>query len=310
MTMDSEQLEVIRPMSPGSAELDEAVLDDGLVSLAANRDRPYYVAAVDADAAAQYYSAVDATTSGPDLLHALKTLVTQTHTHTPRYKPAVMVYPWVDLHPDRQLRSIYSGKTFDPEDVIRDDARIEAERTIRLRDLMTREVAIGPDAFTDELAELDALMPYNCEHVVPQSSFAKKEPMRGDLHHLFTCESRCNSFRNNTPYFDFDDARAVMDECGRSESGRFEPVAGKGAVARATLYFLLRYPGLIGDESRELQAERLPILLAWHEAEPVGEWERHRNAAIAEIQGNRNPLIDNPQWACRIPFQAAFGRPA
>lgn len=309
MTMDSEQLEVIRPTSAGSAELDEAVLERGLAGLAANRDRPYYDAAADTDAAAQYYNAVDATASGAELLRALKALVTQTHTHMPRYKPAVMVYPWVDLHPDRQLRSIYSGKTFDPEDVIRDDARIEAERTIRLRDLVTREVAIGPDAFTDELAELDALMPYNCEHVVPQSSFAKKEPMRGDLHHLFTCESRCNSFRNNTPYFDFDDARAVMDECGRSESGRFEPVAGKGAVARATLYFLLRYPGLIGDESRELQAERLPILLAWHETEPVGEWERHRNAAIAETQGNRNPLIDNPQWASRIPFQAAFGRP-
>ena len=102
---------------------------------------------------------------------------------------------------------------------------------------------------------------------------------------------------------------AEMDDCGRSEPGRFEPRAGKGAVARATLYFLLRYPGMIGDESRELQAERLPILLAWHEAEPVGEWERHRNAAIVEIQGNRNPLIDNPQWASRIPFQTAFGRP-
>jgi endonuclease I len=100
-----------------------------------------------------------------------------------------------------------------------------------------------------------------------------------------------------------------MHDCGRSEPGRFEPRAGKGAVARATLYFLLRYPGIIGDESRELQAERLSTLLAWHEAEPVGEWERHRNAAIAEIQANRNPLIDNPQWASRIPFHAAFGRP-
>ncbi len=75
------------------------------------------------------------------------------------------------------------------------------------------------------------------------------------------------------------------------------------------MYFLLRYPGLIGDESRELQAERLPILLAWHEAEPIEEWERHRNAAIFEIQGNRNPLIDNPQWASRIPFETAFGTP-
>ena len=205
MTMDIERLEVAGPTSAGTAELDQAVLDGGLASLAANRDRPYYDAAADADAAAQYYSGVDETATGAELMRALQTLVTRTHSHTPRYKPADMVYPWVDLHPDRQLRSIYSGKTFDPEDVIRDDARIEAERTCRLRDFVARETAIGPDAFTDELDELDALMPYNCEHVVPQSSFAKKEPMRGDLHHLFTCESRCNSFRSNTPYFDFDD---------------------------------------------------------------------------------------------------------
>ncbi|MFY9922714.1 MAG: endonuclease [Mycobacterium sp.] len=297
----------------GGAEVDQAVLDRGLASLAANRDRPYYDAAADTEAAKQYYNGVDKTVSGAELMGALLALVKRTHSQTPHYKPTDMVYPWVDLHPDRQLRSIYSGKTFAPEDVIRDDARSEAERTLRLRDFVSREAAIGPDAFTDELDELDALLPYNCEHVVPQSSFAKKEPMRGDLHHLFTCESRCNSFRSNTPYYDFsDDERVVMQDCGRSEpgeAGRFEPRSGKGAVARATMYFLLRYPGLIGDESRELQAERLPILLAWHQAQPVEEWERHRNAAIFEIQGNRNPLIDNPQWASKIPFQTAFGTP-
>jgi endonuclease G, mitochondrial len=292
-------------------EVDRAVLDRGLANLAANRDRPYYDAAADTEAATQYYSGIDEAASDAELMGALQTLITQTHAHTPRYKPAEMVYPWVDLHPDRQLRSIYSGKTFDPEDLIRDDARIEAERTLRLRDFVSREIAVGPDSFTRELDELDALMPYNCEHVVPQSSFAKKEPMRGDLHHLFTCESRCNSFRNNTPYFDFgDDQRAVMQDCGRSENGKFEPRSGKGAVSRATLYFLLRYPGLIGDVARELHADRLPILLAWHDTNPVGEWERHRNAAIFEVQGNRNPLIDNPQWASRLPFQTAFGTPA
>jgi endonuclease I len=46
---------------------------------------------------------------------------------------------------------------------------------------------------------------FNCEHVVPQSWYAKAEPMRGDLHHLFACEPRCNSFRSNIPYFDFAD---------------------------------------------------------------------------------------------------------
>ncbi|MER5479603.1 endonuclease [Streptomyces sp. NPDC002734] len=76
---------------------------------------------------------------------------------------------------------------------------------------------------------------------------------------------------------------------------------GKGAVARATLYFLLRCPGLVG-ESGEFPRSRLPVPLAWHEREPVDEYERHRNAAVAEIQGNRNPLTDHPEWAREIDF--------
>jgi endonuclease G len=84
-------------------------------------------------------------------------------------------------------------------------------------------------------------------------------------------------------------------------------VAGKGPVARATLYFLLRYPGQIGDEARELQRERVSLLLEWHGANPVAEYERHRNAAIAELQGNRNPLIDHSEWAERVDFEASFG---
>lgn len=55
-----------------------------------------------------------------------------------------------------------------------------------------------------------------------------------------------------------------------------------------------------------LDPERLGILLLWHEAEPAGEYEHHRNAAIAELQGNRNALIDQPEWASRIDFAAAL----
>ena len=136
----------------------------------------------------------------------------------------------------------------------------------------------------------------------------KHEPMRGDLHHLFACESRCNAFRGNTPYADLPDVQdAIVSDCGRSEAAGFEPVAGKGPVARATLYFLLRYPGQVGDEARELQRAVVPVLLDWPRADPVGEYKRHRNAAVAEAQGNRNPLIDFPEWAQRIDFEASFG---
>jgi endonuclease G, mitochondrial len=81
-----------------------------------------------------------------------------------------------------------------------------------------------------------------------------------------------------------------------------------GDPSPATLYFLLRYPGQIGDEARELQCERVSLLLDWQGANPVDEYVRHRNAAIAELQGNRNPLIDHPEWAGRVDFEASFGR--
>jgi hypothetical protein len=38
-------------------------------------------------------------------------------------------------------------------------------------------------------------------------------------------------------------------------------------------------------------------LLAWHLADPVDDFERRRNARIFFHQGNRNPFIDNPEFA-------------
>jgi endonuclease I len=132
--------------------------------------------------------------------------------------------------------------------------------------------------------------------------------MRGDLHHLFACESGCNSFRGNIPFYDFPDyEEAVREACGKREENRFEPSAGKGAVARATLYFLLRYPGEINRTSREYTEDRIETLLEWHKREPPTRYEKHRNAAIQEKQGNRNPLIDFPEWAERISFIQGLG---
>jgi hypothetical protein len=71
-------------------------------------------------------------------------------------------------------------------------------------------------------------------------------------------------------------------------------------VARATLYFLLRYPGTVRDEARELHGERLAILLDWHRADPAGEHEWHRHMAIAGVNANRNPVVDHRDWAAPI----------
>ena len=127
--------------------------------------------------------------------------------------------------------------------------------------------------------------------------------MRGDIHHLFACESGCNSFRGNRAYFSFSE-EAVRTDCGESGDNKFEPGAGRGAVARATFYFLVRYPGRI--DPSEMQADRLKVLLRWHKQDGVTEWERHRNQSIFAIQGNRNPFIDFPEWADKVNLRKGF----
>lgn len=273
-------------------------------------NKKYYDAGADNTARKAYYAGRPDDLGPEELYRWLNELLTKTHRTKLSYKPAVHVYPWVDLHegqPKPKLKSVYSGKEFDPADFIEADFRIERERA-RISESLLREASFSAVGAREQLAFLESTLPYNCEHVVPQSWFGKKEPMRGDLHHLFACESGCNSFRGNTPYYEFEDFEEVVREaCGKREETRFEPSAGKGAVARATLYFLLRYPGEINATKKEYTPERIEMILGWHKTFEVTKYERHRNAAIQEKQGNRNPLIDHPDWADEIDFTQGLG---
>lgn len=252
-----------------------------------------------AEAQAEYYADITWSASGDTLYQTLSELVESTHKTKPKYAPARELYPSIDRHPRGQLISIYTGQEFDnPRELIRRELaqQIEIERKV---ELMRRSEASLNEASLQEFAlALEAQKPFNCEHVVPQSWFAKKEPMRGDLHHLFACQVQCNSARSNIPYFDFPDFPAggdeVSAECGKREGNKFEPRRGKGAVARATLYFLLRYPGQIDNIAGELQENRLQTIVKWatDDRYKVEDYERHRNQEIFAKQGNRNPLID------------------
>jgi len=254
-----------------------------LAEHAAARERPYFDDEADSAAAEGYYADLEPS------YDALSQLLESTHRDRPHYSPATQLYPWVDLQPDGKIRSLYTDEQYEPEQLIE-----EAAETHERREALRAE--------NKDEAAVEDLAPYNCEHTVCQSWFAHDEPMRGDLHHLFACERKCNSFRGNTPYTDFPDYLEVVREaCGKSEKSGFEPWRGKGPAARATFYFTLRYPKL-GVYSEET----LAMILGWHEAEPVDEYERHRNAAIFERQGNRNPLIDHPECGSRIAFSGGI----
>lgn len=155
--------------------------------------------------------------------------------------------------------------------------------------------------------ERSSSLTFNCEHVVCQSWFDKRQPMKADIHHLFACEPGCNSFRSNIPYWQFPiDEEVVRTECGRREEKKFEPEHGKGAVARATMYFIMRYPGEVGDERSELTKSRVDVLLGWHNAFPPDNYEKHRNWLTHKAQGNRNPFIDFPGLATKALLKRGF----
>lgn len=260
-------------------------------------EKEYYDEEKDKKAVEQYYRNIDFDHSNHDeIKQSLTQLLQETHSNKVTYDPSEYVYPWVDLRPDGNLNSIYSGEKREAEDVIKEDYRTALKRQEEIKKMENAD----PEQIRSQWKQIKNTFKYNCEHTVPQSWFNEQEPMRGDIHHLFTCDPLCNSIRSNYPYHDFKDydpeqanINRVEKGCGKADDGWFEPEHGKGAVARAMLYFLLRYPDKIEQSYRDQM--NVELLLEWHQNFLPDIYEKHRNQAIYEIQGNRNPYIDFPK---------------
>ncbi|MBN9413831.1 MAG: endonuclease [Candidatus Eremiobacteraeota bacterium] len=240
----------------------------------------YYDAKGDAAARQKYYgdSSRFDSMSPSELYSELSSLVQKTHKALD-YDPAQYLYPEVDRHQDGQIYCIYSGGG-----------------------LQRAGEGLGDQPLKEGQ--------YNCEHVVPQSWFSKKRAPRGDLHHLFAAQIDCNSLRGNAEYDDKVDEGQEMKLCGVLDQHQnlFEPKAGKAETARAVLYFMLCYPGMIGDRRGEYTAEDIPMLVEWANEHPPTQYEQHRNQYIEKLQGNRNPLIDFPELINKVDFTKGLGQ--
>lgn len=114
---------------------------------------------------------------------------------------------------------------------------------------------------------------------------------------------------------------------GYNSGGTFEPLdSKKGDVARIILYVYLHYnsytvTSLFGSgnaktngsgsssyfstsllsltkiTNQTTEAKALEMLLEWNASDPVDEIEQRRNEQVATYQGNRNPFIDNSNYA-------------
>ena len=147
----------------------------------------------------------------------------------------------------------------------------------------------------------------NTEHTWPQSKGSKREPARGDLHHLYPTYSSANSARSNHLFGEVDGENATKN-CPMSQRGKIidpktflktsiygfqPPQEHRGNVARAMFYVSAKY-------NYPLSFLEEYYLKKWHLEDPVDNAEIQRNSKIQGLQGNRNPFIDYPDLVLRI----------
>lgn len=163
---------------------------------------------------------------------------------------------------------------------------------------------------------------WNREHIYAKSHgyFGTEEGPGTDLHALRAADKSVNAERSNKDFaaggtqLSSSEARDDCPLCLETDESFEPPDEVKGDVARMIFYMVVRYNGdgdsggvalnvvdgvgtdegpnttnngVIGD---------LASLKAWHEEDPVSDEEKHRNNIIYDVQGNRNPFIDNPHF--------------
>lgn len=132
----------------------------------------------------------------------------------------------------------------------------------------------------------------NIEHSWPQSLGATGVA-KADLHHLFPTDSKANSTRGSLPFGIVSNPN--WEEGGsKCDGDKFQVRQSYcGNIARAQFYFSVRYGKQIPNEVEK-------VLKEWHKADPVDARELQRNNKVDEIQHNRNPFIDHPEFVDRI----------
>lgn len=145
----------------------------------------------------------------------------------------------------------------------------------------------------------DAGDTWNREHVWPQSFLnASAENsdvnMASDLQNLKPSDPSTNSSRGNKFYGNITNAQTYEP---RDEV--------KGDIARILFYMDIMYEELSLVYKNEgvtdiYEMGNLEVLLAWHEFDPVDDFEMNRNDLIEDLQGNRNPFIDHPEFVDKI----------
>lgn len=152
---------------------------------------------------------------------------------------------------------------------------------------------------------------YNREHSVPQTWFNSAQPMYADLFIVVPTDGYVNGQRSNFPFGEVSSASWTSSNGSKKGSCSypgysgtvFEPIDDyKGDFARAYFYVATRYMNQVSSwsganfDGNNLSTWTINMMLEWNELDPISQKEIDRNNAVYDIQGNRNPYIDHPEW--------------
>ena len=235
---------------------------------------------------ANYYAKAEGK-NGADLLSTLCTIVSA-HTAI-SYNNLWTAFKDTDLRPDGKIWDMYSTKAF----------------------------TFG----TEQCGNYTTVGScYNREHSFPKSWFNDATPMYTDLFHVVPTDGFVNNQRSNYPFGECANGTCLTGPNGLRGTGRLgkSTVSGytgtvwepddeyKGDFARSYFYMVAAYnnkvagwdsPMLAGNAYPAFSSWALPMLLRWHQLDPVSEKEVNRNEAVYAKQKNRNPFIDHPEFA-------------
>ena len=154
---------------------------------------------------------------------------------------------------------------------------------------------------------------YNREHLWAQSWTNNDGDEKTDLHHVYPTDGYVNNRRGNYAFGEVNNASWTSQNGGKLGTNTvsgfngtvFEPIDEyKGDIARALMYVSVRYYQEDGSWATSDMTNKsvikdwaMTMLIRWHEEDPVSQKEIDRNNAVYGIQHNRNPFIDNPDFA-------------
>lgn len=119
--------------------------------------------------------------------------------------------------------------------------------------------------------------------------------MEADMHNLYPAWQAADVARRDTRFgmIEGEDWRFENCDFERSHSLTEPRPIARGNIARAIFYMHTQY-------GVPVEKDMLEELKRWNRLDPPSNQEMLRNNLIEELQGNRNPYIDNPTMAEQI----------